>query len=188
MMSRVLSAVALAAGLAMSAGAAKEATYILNGYSLSGIKGVNTAELQAKLKHKPGDRITAADVNADQATIAKELEARHVRGLVVATLAEKRGRAWIIFDLLDVPTMRLTRQLETQNFEGASHISAGVLGAATGLKKGDQLSPKKINEARQSILALYAKSMPGKPPSLRVKMRITQDGKTTLTWIIAEAK
>jgi outer membrane protein assembly factor BamA len=176
------------AAIALASHAAHAPTYILNGYSLSGIPGVKAAELEAKLKHKPGDRITDADVNADQAILAKELKARHIGGELYATVAEKHGRVWIIFDLLNTPQATGPRTLEAQNFEGASHISAGALAAATGLKKGDPLSPQKINAARRAILALYAKSAPGKPLTLKGKMQVKPGGKVTLTWVINEPR
>ena len=186
-----LLAATLAVGAAMAAGAAKAPTYILSGYSFGPIPGVNTVELEAKLKHKEGERITSADIAADRAIIAKELEARHIKGRLFTSLAEKRGRVWVIFDLLDPdrPTAHLGKpagHLKSQNFEGASRISAGDLAAATGLKQGDQLWPEKINAARQAIVALYAKSMPGKAISLKARMQTAADGEVTLTWIIAE--
>jgi outer membrane protein assembly factor BamA len=180
---------AVLTAIATASNARHAPTYILNGYSLSGIPGVNGSELEAKLKHKPGARITAADVNADQAIIAKELQARHIGGALVATLAEKHGRVWVIFDLLNVPPPPpRTRHLEAQNFEGVSRISAGALAAAIGLKKGDKLSPEKINAARRAILAMYAKAMPGKTLTVKGRMQMKPDGKVTLTWVVNEPR
>ena len=175
--------------LATASGAKGAPSYILNGYSLSGIPGLSAAELEAKLKPKPGARITDADVNADRAIIQKELAARHIQGVVVATVAEKHGRVWIIFDQLDMPgALSQTRSLEVQNFEGASRISTAALSAATGLKIGDELTPQKVNAARQAILAMYAKAAPGKPLALKARMQVKPGGKVNLTWLIHEPK
>lgn len=189
----VLLAVALTLGAAMSAGAAKAPTYIFIGYSFGPIPGVNTAELQAKLKHKAGDRITSADIAADSAVILKELKARHVPGRLFTSLAERHGHVWVIMDVLDPnhPGAHLGKpagHLKSQNFEGASRISAGDLAAATGLKQGEQLWPEKIRAARDAIMAAYAKSAPGKAITLKARVQTQADGDITLTWIIGEPK
>ena len=189
-----LLAVALALGAAGVADAAKGRTYILNGYSFGGFPpGENTAELAAKLKDQEGARVTRADVDTDEAILVKEMQARHIQGQLFTTLAEKHGRVWVIFDLQDPVRSTASfwtsvRRLKTQNFEGASRISASALAAATGLKPGDTLSREKINVARQAILALYAKSVPGKAPSLKGKMQGTAAGDVNLTWIVGEPK
>jgi outer membrane protein assembly factor BamA len=167
-----LLAAALTGGAAMAAGVASAPSYTLNGYSFGGMPGVNTLELEAKLKQKEGARITRADVAADQAILVKELQARHIKGQLFASIAERHGRVWVIFDLQepDRPTARfekLARRLESQNFAGASRISASALAAATGLKQGDPLSPEKINAARQAIVAAYAKTMSGNVVSIK---------------------
>jgi hypothetical protein len=186
-----LLAAALTVGVAMAATAAKAPTYIFSGYSFGPIPGVNTAELEAKLTHKAGDRITSADVSADHAIIAKELEARHIPGRLYTSLAEKHGHVWVIMDVLDPahPNAHLGKpagRLKSQNFEGASQIPAGDLAAATGLKQGDRLWPEKIKAARDAIVAAYAKSVPGKAISLKARLQTASDGEVTLTWIIGE--
>jgi outer membrane protein assembly factor BamA len=182
----------LTAGVAIAAGAANaQTTYVLNGYSFGAMRGVNTAELEARLKEKPGARITRADVEIDRAIVQREIEARHLKGQVYATIAEKKGRVWIIFDLLDLsgpPAGMPVRHLELQHFEGTSRIAASALAAASGLKKGDQLSAENINVARRAILAMYAKAMRGKPISLKARLQIKADGRTTITWIVKETK
>jgi hypothetical protein len=177
--------------LAMAASAAKAPTYIFSGYSFGPIPGANIAELEAKLPHKAGDRITMADVHADQIILAEELRARHLEGRLFASTAEKHGRVWIIFDLIKPPKLmgdfgNSPHHLESQSFEGESHLSASALAAATGLRPGDPLSPEKMLEARQAIAVAYAKAMPGKLSSLKARMRIAPDGGVTLTWIIGE--
>lgn len=188
----VLLMAALIASGAVSANATKAPTYILNGYSFGGMRNLNTAELEAKLKDKPGARITESNIVADKTIVARELEARHIKGRLFASIAENNGRVWVIFDLLHPESRMMTfspnRHLEAQNFEGASHISADALIAATGLKKGELLSPEKVNAARRAILAEYARFMPGRVASLKVRMRIRPDGEVTLTWIISEPK
>jgi hypothetical protein len=186
-----LLAVALTVGAAMAAGAAKAPTYIFIGYSFGPIPGVNTAELEAKLTHKAGDRITPADVHADQLIVADELRARHLEGRLFASIAEKHGRVWIIFDLIKPPKLMgnfgdSPHHLESQSFEGESRLSASALAAATGLRPGDPLSPEKMLAARQAIAAAYAKAMPGKLSSLKARMQIAPDGGVTLTWIVGE--
>jgi outer membrane protein assembly factor BamA len=186
-------AAALTFAAAAAASPASPPTYILNGYTFGGLKGVNTTELEAKLKDKPGAHITQADIAVDQSILAKELEARHIPGHLFTGIAEKNRHVWVIFQV-EHPGAALasldkrTRHLDAQIFEGATHISASALAAATGLKKGDQLSPDKVNAARQAILAQYAKLMPGKAVSLKGKMRTKPDGTVTLTWIVGEPK
>ncbi len=185
-------ALALGLGAATAASAAKAPVYILNGYSFGGLPlGVDTAELTAKFKDQEGAHITRADVDADQAILAKELQARHIGGQLFSTIAEKHGRVWIIFDLLHPERsaanfLTTPHYLKVQNFEGASRISASSLAAATGLKPGDRLPPAKIDAARQAIVAAYAKALPGKPLSLKGKMQTAPSGAVVLTWIIGE--
>lgn len=188
-----LLAAMLTVGAAMAASAAKAPAYILNGYSFGGMPGVNTAELTAKLGHKEGDRVTRADIAADEAVLARELRARHIDGRLFTSLAEKHGRVWVIFDLQkpdprSASAEKWAGRLKSQSFQGASRISAAALAAATGLKPGDPLSPEKINAARQAVVALYARSMPGKAPSLKGRAQTAADGQVTLTWIIGEPK
>lgn len=170
--------------------AARPWVYVLNGYSFGGMPGVNTAELEAKLPLKEGARVRQADVDAAQAIVAKELEARRIKGQLFTSLAEKKGRVWIIFDLQDPdhPTGHLgkTKFLKTQTFEGASAVSAGDLAAATGLKPGDPLWPEKLRAAEQAIVALYAKARPGPAPMVKAKMSTGPDSRTDLTWVIQE--
>jgi outer membrane protein assembly factor BamA len=186
-----LAAVALA--LAASADAAPAPSYVLNGYTFGGLKGVNTAELQAKLKDKPGAHITRADIEVDQSILAKELVARHIDGQLFTGIAEKNGRIWVIFQVEHPGTIlqkldKRNRRLDAENFQGATRVSPGVLAAATGLKKGDPISPDTVNAARHAILAQYAKVMPGKTVTLKGKIRTKPDGAVTLTWVITEPK
>jgi hypothetical protein len=188
-----LLAAVLIVGAAESANGANPPIYILNGYTFGGVKGINTAELQAKLKDKPGARITRADIMIDQAILAKELQARHIDGRLFTGIAERNHRIWVIFQV-EHPGPALAnldkraRRLDAQIFEGATRVSTIALAAATGLKKGDQLSPDNVNAARRAILAEYAKVMPGKVVSLKGKMRTRPDGEVTLTWVIGEPK
>jgi outer membrane protein assembly factor BamA len=180
-------AMCLCAGAALAAGTPRETTYILNGYDLSGIPGVSANALQAKLKDKPGARITQADIHADTLILSKELQALHVKGQLFTTLAEKKGRVWIIFDLLNLDAQSQWGTLKAQNFEGAIHVSAEILAKATGLKNGDQLTREKFNVARQAIIAAYAKSMPGKKITLKARLQ-RRPGEASVTWIIGESK
>ena len=184
----ILFATLFSVGAALAAGVPKTPTYILNGYSLSGIHGVNAAELEAKLKDKPGARITQVDIHADTMTVAKALEAQHIKGHLLTTLAEKNGHVWLIFDLVNPDAGPRLGSIESQNFEGASHVAAGALAAASGLKTGDQLSQENLLAARRAIVAMYAKSMPGSKISLKIKLQHRPGDKTILTWIIGEPK
>jgi hypothetical protein len=183
-----LMAAIFAAGAVMAANAASTPSYILNGYSFGPMPGVNTADIEAKLPYKPGARIKVADVAAEEAIVERELRARHVQGRLFASTAVKRGRVWIIFDLVQEPR----RVLESQTFVGASHLSPQVLAKATGLTPGASLSITKLNAARRSILAVYGKVMPGKPITLKLRMQTRLSLKpqsvpeTRLTWIIGE--
>jgi outer membrane protein assembly factor BamA len=172
---------------AVSADGAKH--YIFDGYSLSGVKGIDAHALEAKLKHKLGARVTRADIAEDEAIVLKEAKAHHLEGHLFTTFAEKKGHLWVIFDLLN-PRPRdvfsKPHHFEAQRFEGATRIPASTLSAATGLRSGDLLSPEKINGARRAILAAYAKSVPGKTINVVCRMQTKPDGKATLTWVIRE--
>jgi hypothetical protein len=180
----------LAGGTVMAASPAPTPSYILNGYSFGPMPAVNTAEIEAKLRHKPGARITNADVAAEETIVERELKARHVQGRLFASTAVKRDRVWIIFDLVQEPV----RVLESQSFVGASHASPEALARASGLTPGTSLSVEKLNAARRSILAAYAKVMPGKSITLKLRMetRLSLKPRTVpkarLTWIIGEPK
>src|ERR1700733_5032843 len=87
---------ACAAGLAappFAAGApAKGQTYVLKGYKFGGkLDAANAAGIVAKLKHQPGDHVTEADIDADAASFARELKARHLMGRFFASSEEVRG-------------------------------------------------------------------------------------------------
>lgn len=176
-----------AAGAAMAAGDTRAPTYILNGYSFSGVPGVNAAEMEAKLKFHAGARVTRAEIAAEAAVLARELKARHMEGHLFTSTAESGGRVWVIFDLLNPDADNRMGQLESQNFQGASHVSPSALAAVTDLKNGERLSPQKLGAARRAIVAAYAKSMPGKKIFIKAKL-VTRGGKTAVTWIIAEPK
>jgi outer membrane protein assembly factor BamA len=188
-----LLAVALGVGTAVAATGDKGPTYILNGFVINGVHRVDTSALEAKFKDKPGARITRADIAVDQAILAKELEARHISGELFAGLAEKNGHVWVIFEVQHPGQMmakadKPPRHLDTQYFDGSSRIPPKTLAEASGLKKGDPLSPAKLNAARRAILAEYAKSMPGKLVTLKAKMRTRPDGGVTMIWMIGEPK
>ena len=184
---------ALLGAFAATANAADTPTYILNGYTFPGLSGINTDELEAKLKDKPGARITRADIAADQAILTKELEARHITGQLLVGMAEKNGHVWVIFQvqhpgLVEQKSDTMSRRFETQFFEGASRIPPTKLAAATGLRRGEPLSLERLRMARRAILAEYEKVMPGKPVILKAKMRTRPDGSVTMTWIVDEPK
>ena len=164
-------------------------SYILNGYSFGGLADVDTHALEAKLKHHRGARITEADIKVDAAILARELKAQHIEGHLFTTMAEKKGHIWIIFDVLNRPGQaffRIRRHLEAQHFEGPSRISERELLKATGLRQGETLSPEKVADARQGIMAAYAKALPRKKVTVRVRMQGRLDGSAVLTWVIQE--
>jgi hypothetical protein len=169
---------------AMAAKAHKARTYILNGYNFSGVHGANAADLEAKLKHHAGARVTQKDIAADKAIITKELEARHLEGQLFLTIAETHGHVWVIYDLLNPDVGRLAGQ----NFAGASRVPASVLAAATGLKPGDQLTREKMIAARRGIVKAYVQALPGKKVALKCRVQVKHGNKITLNWIIGEPK
>lgn len=180
----------LAPSLAQSA--AKPKTYILIGYSWSGLHGaVDTKALEAKLGRKEGARITNSDIAADAQIVGAELKARHAHGKLFTTLAEKHGHVWIIFDLLDpdAPIRRFwqaPRHLTAQSFQGGGGIPTSDLAAATGLKPGDLLSPEKMAAARRAIIEVYAKALPAKAVTVRGKLQGKETGDLALTWVITQ--
>jgi outer membrane protein assembly factor BamA len=186
-----LAAMCLASGGVAHATAAQQ-TYILNGYSFGGLEDVDTHALEAKFKHHKGARITRADVDEDAAILVRELKAQHIEGRLFATLAEKKGRVWIIFDVLNRPKSQFFRKaprhLETQRFEGASLLSAKQLSDASGLRPGEPLSEGKLSDAERKIAAAYAKIIPGKKIRIAAKLQGKPDGAVVLSWTIHEPK
>ncbi|MEJ0047226.1 MAG: hypothetical protein WDN04_14755 [Rhodospirillales bacterium] len=164
---------------------ATEPTYILNGFRLSGVKGVNTDEMIARLKHKAGMRITEADMVADTEILGSELKARHIEGQLLTTMAEKNGRVWV---LLDLQPPRPPAQLASQSFEGNTKIPSATLEAATGLKSGDELPADRLHAAEQAITRAYATAAPGTDVKIRGVMRRRADGTAVLTWTVTEHK
>jgi hypothetical protein len=118
-----------------------------------------------------------------------ELKARHIKGRLFASTAEKRGTVWLIFDL-QAPTLGSAlyhgQPMKAQMFEGETHVPANRLAGATGLKSGDVLTFEKIRAAHDALMALYAKIAPGKAPVIRSRAQVAGDGQITLTWLIAE--
>jgi outer membrane protein assembly factor BamA len=189
----------LAAALAMSSPAASAVaqvapapaspSYILNGYRLSGVNGVDQDALVAKLPHHPGDRITQADIKADTDTLNTALKAQHIEGELFATMAEKNGRVWVLFDFQYHQTpIHQRRWLGSQIFDGNVKISSAALAAATGLKPGDDLPVERVNAARLAIIEAYKKAVPDADVHVGGKMRITPEGKVELTWRVTEPK
>jgi outer membrane protein assembly factor BamA len=190
MLKTVRAAVLAASCVAQVAAAPVPRTYILNGYSLRGVQGVDEDALVATLKHKEGDHITRADITADTDTISKALKERHIEGRLFATIAEKDGRAWVLFDFQypQLPQESAHRWLGAQIFDGNVEISSATLEAATGLKPGDDLPVERVSAARQAILEAYKKAAPGKDVHVGGKIRVTPGGKVELTWRITEAR
>ena len=168
-------------------------TYVLDGFRLSGVEGLDQDALVATLTEKPGDRITEADIAADAKTLGEKLKARHIQGELFATIAEKKGRVWVLFDFQypqagPTASNRERRRLGSQAFEGNARLSVGALEAATGLKQGEDLPVERINAAREAILAAYKKAVPGEDVRVGGQIRVTPDGEVALTWRIAEPK
>jgi hypothetical protein len=176
-------------GAAWSAHAAKEKVYTLGGYTFGGFAGVNTDELAAKLKDQAGARVTRADIAIDESMFEAQLRERHIKGRLLTSLAEKHGTIWLIFDLQRPAlgsALYAGEPLNAQTFEGATRIPASELAAATGLKPGDTLTFSTIKAAHDAIVALYARSAPGKPPLVRSRAKIAGDGRVSLVWLISE--
>ena len=76
--------------------------------------------------------------------------------------------------------------LTSQSFEGATRIPAGDQAAATGLKPGEALTFEKVKAAHDALLALYARTAPGKAPTIRSRAQVSVDGRVSLTWLISE--
>lgn len=163
-------------------------TVILRGYRLSGAKGVDADALTAQLKDQAGARVTSADIDADARALGALLKAHHVEGQLFTTVAERDGRAWVLFDLIPPPPPPPPMILELQGFEGTRRVQAEALAAATGLKPGAVLSEARIDAARAAILDTYQKRVPGTAIKLRLVMRRRADGHVRLDWVIDEPK
>ncbi len=184
-------AIALAASSAVHAGAPR--TYILSGYDLSGLKGVDTAALEERLSPRPGAPITQAQIDADNAIVTADLKARGAQGRLVTTLAEKHGHVWVIFDLLGTaqPILGVVNgvaaRLAVQRFEGATRLSPQTLQAASGLSIGQALTPSSLIAARAAILRAYAKGRSGGAIGLTAKVQRKPDGQVILTWMVRDS-
>jgi outer membrane protein assembly factor BamA len=159
----------------------------LNGYRLSGVKGIDEDALVAKLPHHAGERITEADIKADTATLSAALKAQHIDGQLFATMATKKGTVWVLFDF-QYPQPQQRRWLGSQIFDGNAKISSAALEAATGLRPGDDLPVERLNAARQAIIQAYQKAEPGADVHVGGKLRITPEGKVQVIWHITEPK
>jgi outer membrane protein assembly factor BamA len=178
-----------ASAVAQEAPAPAAPSYILNGYRLSGVNGVDQDALVATLSHHPGEHITEADIKADTDTLNSALKARHIKGQLFATMAEKNGRVWVLFDFQYPQTpIHQHRWLGSQIFDGNVKISSAALAAATGLKAGDDLPVERLNAARQAIIQAYKKAVPNADVHVGGKMRINPEGKVELTWHVTEPK
>ena len=186
---------ACAAGLAaphIAAGApAKGQTYVLKGYKFGGkLDAANAAKIVAKLKHQPGDHVTEADIDADAASFARELKARHLMGRFFASSEEVRGGVWLTFALY--PTVYAhssewsSRRLESQHFEGATGLPTAALLQATHLKSGDTLSTDKVEAARIAIMALLSKSPNKSAVSVKIRIQAKPNNEAALTWIVVQ--
>ncbi len=186
-------AASCAAGVATGTPVAPPAaprTYILNGFRLSGVKGVDPDALVARLKDKEGARVTEADIVADTKALGVDLKARHIDGQLFTTMAEKNGRVWVLFDFKsnDAAPGEATRRVASQNFEGDKTISGAALETATGLKPGDALPDSRLRAAAQAIIGAYHAAMPAAHVKVKARMKTTQDGKVTINWLIDEGK
>lgn len=194
----VLSGV-LAAGMAMTAAAEPPATMsplppklyatsqsqLFASQSFKGDVRVPAKALAAATGLKKGDRLSEARLLAARQAIAelygkqppgKEI---HVRPDFLQT-PDGIAITWIIGE---APV----RHLVSLKFVGNSRISSSALTAATGLKIGDPIPREKVFAARQAIMDLYAKSMPGRV-SIRKETQIGPDGSMALSWVITEPK
>lgn len=65
-------------------------------------------------------------------------------------------------------------------------MSESELLKATGLRPGETLSPEKVADARQGIVAAYARALPRKKVTVGVRMQGRADGSAILNWVIHE--
>jgi outer membrane protein assembly factor BamA len=180
----------LAAAIVSGAQAAPPRSFILNGYRLSGAPGVNQDEMVAKLKHKPGDHITDADIDEDTHALGEQLKAHHLEGQLAATTAEKNGRVWILFDYLPKQPTAADQpgRIASQIFDGNSKISSATLNTATGLKPGDDVTDSRLEAAQHAIVQAYAQAMPGRKVRVICKLRTSPNHGVSLNWSITEPK
>lgn len=183
----------LAATGALSASASVP-VYVLEGYRFEGLEPKITASLVARLKHHRGDRVREADIKSDVDVLAKELRTRHLRGRLFTGFQESGSRLWVWFNLVPLaPPQGAARwmfhRLQSQHFEGPPGLSESALTAATRLRLGDTISTDNLDDARRGLLALYARSRPGKkPPILQLRVEVRPLNQVTLTWILHDRK
>ena len=164
-----------------------ETSYILRGFRLSGVPGVDQDALVDALKQKPGDRITPNDVDADTQQLGEALKTRNFIGRLFTTLAVKDGRIWVLFDFQPAEK-KPPRYFAAQDFDGNLHVSSAALATAIAFKPGDLVNADRLNAAERAITAAYATSAPAVKIHISGKIRTTPTGQVTVMWHIAEIK
>lgn len=186
-----------ALGGAAQAAPRAPAPYTLLGYALSGSPHIDAAALVAALPHHAGDRVTDADIAADEKRIEAALTARFVHFSEVTTaLLQQDGpgrRVWVLWDIQHDDALAQARipgpyTLLAENFVGNRALTADKLAAASALRPGDRLKTGSIAEARTGIEQAYHAAFPGGGFHLDGKLRIRPDGHVILDWIVTEPK
>ena len=171
--------------------AAYAQSYTLDTIEIHGVKSVPADTLRAGLVNHTGDKVTTADLLANQDALTKELQAQHVTGGVKTSLRNKQhGHIDLIFDVDDqgvvaTKVQTVAPKLGAQTFVGNVKLSADDLVAATGLKANDELSDAKIQAAETAIGDAYKKKKLGVKVSGVVRQA---GGKADLVWTIIEQK
>ena len=186
-----------AAALVAVAAPAHAQSFVINKIEINGVTSVPVQPLRDSLKDKPGARVTTDDVLADQDQLTKALEAAHVTGGVKTSLRNyANGKKDIIFDVADngvqKPVVTTTAlHIAHVTFEGNKYLDSDQLAAASGMKPGDVVTDKSIQDALARIGAAYKKASDIKAvqkgqTNIAPKVSYPQPGQVDIAWQFSE--
>ena len=199
-----LFAPAMLAACLGAAPALAETTYKLDKIEINGLKSVKDADVRPALAEKPGDKITIAQITADQDLLVAALGKMNVTGGVKTSLRNKNnGHVDIIFDVNDngivkpevkVVTRLVDPKLGRELFTGNTIVATDVLTEAAGLHEGDVLTHDSMTAAEKRIQDAYTAELKKRNrdmPDWKVETATAasnKDGEIDLTWKLTEGK
>ena len=186
-----------AAALISLAAPAQAQSFKINKLEIKGVTSVPVQPLKDALKEKPGAMVTTDDVLADQDRLLKELETAHVTGGVKPSLVTyANGSKDVIFTVNDTgvqkPVVTTTAlHIAHVTFIGNKYLDNDQLAAASGMKPGDVITDKSIQDAETRIFAAYKKASDQKAvakgkTNIAPTVTYPQPGQVDIAWQFSE--
>jgi len=186
-----------AAALASVATPARAQSFVINKIEINGVTSVPVQPLRDALKDKPGATVTTDDVLADQDRLYNALKSANVIGGIKTALRDLgHGRKDVIFTVTDNGVQKpvvITTALHIAHvtFEGNKYLDSDQLAAASGLKPGDVVTDKSIQDALARIGAAYKKASDLKAvakgkTNIAPKITYPQTGLVDIAWQFSE--